>query len=221
MKQRLILVLFVSLFSCAPTKFSLFKSAPSEPPIPVDSAAKNGETVQQVEVPKTMNRDDVPVNVDPDDVLLHGETNLGEEFWLVKPNVFSKPKLYKKKTPKALEEKKPGQKQQDTATQPTTAKPPLALDKAKPSKAWIWWLSIGALVAVILSILYKYVPFLKPLVGGLNKAAEPIADKVGEVAGQDGAVVVGWMHSLIVKVFGMAKSVVQRLIALIRRKKSN
>ena len=167
------------------------QATPEKPQLSIQSITVAGDPVEQVQPGQTMDRWDVPVGVDPDEVMVHVEDlSSGEEAWVVDDRTLVQRVLNTKK-PRLYKEKKKNQQAEPSKAEPTAkANQPadgLKLDVAKPSYTWAWWLAGSGLLVLVVLALLKYVPFLKPIIRGLDKAAEPIANRVGEVAGDLGS----------------------------------
>lgn len=103
-------------------------------PHPIETVTVQGAPVQEIQPPATMDRQDVPVGVDPDKVILHVSDSAGNEVWSVKTGFLGlgKPRTYTKAAVAPAPQK---------GAAPVPPVDDLKADIAKPSRAWIWWLA--------------------------------------------------------------------------------
>lgn len=104
-------------------------------PAPLLTTTEQGVPVEQVAPQQTMDRDNVPVGVDPDDVVAHvQDKSSGEEIWVVK-EPFKKAKVFHKPMKSSAS---------------SAVKNELAVDVAERSWAWAWW--TGGVLAALIAI---------------------------------------------------------------------
>lgn len=125
MRPLLLLLSLLLLASCGG------RHVPGMLALPVVMQTEEGVAVAKVDPPRTMERENVPVGVDPDDVVAHVEDKkTGEEVWVVKSGIFRKQEIYHKPASSPVSE--------------------LQIDVARRSWAWLWW-TLGVLAGLVVA----------------------------------------------------------------------
>ncbi len=117
LKFSIAIIFAMLLASCSTTKY-----------LPA-MISETGKIVQEIKPPATESRINVPPGVDPGDILVHGKTQDGAEFWVEK-RTFHKERIF--------------------TTGSTTASPLIEFTKMKRDWSWAWWTG-GILVFLVLA----------------------------------------------------------------------
>lgn len=140
--RRGIVLMCIAVLAILPALAACGKKHMPEGGYPVASETGTGTAVEQIEPPRTMDRDNVPAGVDPDDVIAHITNEAtGDQAWVVDKGLLHKPEVFRtqKKSPAPA----------SPSSVPSEAKG-LDIDRAKPSHACWYW--AGGILLVILAL---------------------------------------------------------------------